>query len=54
MHLFILMAAPAAYGSFQARGRIRAAATHLHDNHSNMGSEWHLRPMLQLVATLDP
>ena len=32
-------AAPAAYGSSQARGGIRAAAAGLHHSHSNTGSE---------------
>ena len=33
---FVLMAAPAAYGSSQARGRIAAG---LHHSHSNVGSK---------------
>ena len=39
-----LMATPTAYGSFQARGRIRAAAARLHHSHghSHMESEPHL------------
>ena len=45
-------AAPSAYGSSRARGRIRAAAAGLH--HSNSGSELHLRPISQLLAMLDP
>ena len=32
-------AAPAASGSFQARGQIRAAATGLYHSHSNTGSK---------------
>jgi len=35
-------ATPAAYGGSQARGLIRAVATHLHHSHSNTGSEPHL------------
>ena len=42
-----------AYGSSQARGRIRAAAASLWHSHSNMGSEPHLWPVLQL-AMPDP
>ena len=42
----------AAYGSSQARGRIRAAAASLF--HSNAAFEPHLPPILQLTATLDP
>ena len=40
-------AAPAAYGGPQARGRIRAVATGLHQSHSNVGSEPPLRPTPQ-------
>ena len=42
--LFVCLfrAIPAAYGSSQARGRIRAAAASLHHSHSNMGSKPHL------------
>ena len=35
-------AMPSTHGSFQARGRIRAAAAGLHHSHSNAGSELHL------------
>ena len=49
---FLFMAAPVAYGSSRARGQIGAAAAGLHHSHSNTGSELHLGPMLQLVATL--
>ena len=48
----ISWADPAAYGGSQARGRIGAVATGLHQSHSNAGSELHLRP--QLTATQDP
>ena len=38
-------ATPVAYGSSQARGRIRAVAASLHHSHSNVGSEhWDLKP----------
>ena len=47
------MAAPMAYGDFRARGLIGATATSLCQSHSNMGSEPHLQPTPQLVATLD-
>ena len=38
----IFRAAPAAYGSSQARSRIRTTAAGLHHSHSNTGSELHL------------
>ena len=41
-------ATPAAYGSSQARGRIGAVASGLHQSHSNVGSE----PCLQLTPQL--
>ena len=44
----------AAYGGSQARDRIRATAAGLGHNHSNAGSEQHLRPIPQLTATPDP
>ena len=47
-------ATPMAYGSSQARGLIGAAATSLYQSHGNAGSEPHLRPTPQLMATLDP
>ena len=50
----LLMATAAAYGSFQARGRIGAEAAGLRHSHSNARSELHLQPMLQLAATLAP
>ena len=37
-------ATPAAYGSSQARGPIRAIVANLHHSHSNIRSEPHLRP----------
>ena len=51
---FLFRAAPAAYGSSEARGQIQAAAAGLHHSHSNSGSELHLGPTLQLMATPDP
>ena len=57
-HLFIFfslfMSPPEAYGSSQARGRIRAAAAGVHHSHSNMGSKPRLWPIPQLMATPDP
>ena len=47
-------AAPMACGGSQARGPIRAVAAGLHHSHSNMGSEWCLRPTPQLTAMPDP
>ena len=46
--------APAAYGSYQARGQIRAATADLCFSHGNAGSEPHLQPILQLAAMPDP
>ena len=55
IYVFCLFrAAPVAYGSSQARGLIRSAATGLHHSHSNAGSEPHPRPTPQLTATRDP
>ena len=51
--LLFLWAAPMAYGSSQARGRIGGVATGLRQSHSNMGSEPHLQPTPQLMATPD-
>ena len=48
------MAIPAAYGSSQARGPIRAAAASLRHNHTNARSEPHLWPTPQLTAMPDP
>ena len=47
-------AAPGAYGSSQARGRIGATAAGLCHSYSNMISKPHLRPTPQLTAMLDP
>ena len=46
--------APAAHGGFQARGRIGAVVTGLHQSPSNTGSELRLQPTPQLKATPDP
>ena len=48
------MAAFVAYGSSQAKGRIRAAGAGLHHSYSNTRSEQHLPPTPQLAATLEP
>ena len=49
----LFRATPMAYGSFQARGLIAAAAG-LHHSHSYVGSEPYLQPTPQLVEMLDP
>ena len=46
--------APATYKRSQARGKIGAAAAGLHHSRSNAGSELHLQPMPQLMATPEP
>ena len=48
---FLFRATDTAYGCSQARGQIRAAAASL--CHSHTGSEPHLWPIPQLLATLD-
>ena len=53
LFFFLFRAAPAAYGSSQARGWIRAEVTGLHHSHSNVRSELHLRPTPQLAAKPD-
>ena len=50
----ISWAAPVAYGGSQARGRIGAVTTGLHQSHSNKGSEPRLQPTPQLTAMTDP
>ena len=47
-------AAPAAYGGSQARGLIGAVASGPRQSHSNSGSELHLQPTPQLMATPYP
>ena len=50
---FFLKAAPAAYGSSQARGQIRVAAAGLHHSHSNARSELHMEvPRLGVKSEL--
>ena len=50
----LFRAAPAAYGSSQARGQIGAVAIDLRHSHSNARSEPHLQPTWKLTAMLDP
>ena len=50
----LFRASPAAYGSSQAGGQIRAAAAGLDHSNSYMGPKPHLQPILQLMATLNP
>ena len=54
LFVFFFRALPTAYGGSQARGRIGAVASGLHQSHSNTRSELCLRPPSQLTATLDP
>ena len=51
---FLIRAAPAAYGSSQARGLIGAVVSGLRQSHGNAESEPHLRPTPQLMAMPDP
>jgi len=51
---FVLGPPPAAYGSSQARGQIRATAAGLRHSHSHARSGPSLRPPPQLTAMLDP
>ena len=44
----------AAYGIPQPRGQTGMVVASLHHSHSHTGSKPHLRPMLQLMATLGP
>ena len=50
----LLMAAPEAYGSSEARGRIGAAAAGLFHSHSNTRPGLHLQPFPQPVTGPDP
>ena len=50
----LFRAVPMAYGSSQARGRIRPIAADLHHSHSSVGSEPCLQPTPQLLAMPDP
>ena len=51
--LLLFRAAPTAYGGSQARAPIGATAVSLHHSHSDSGSESHLCPTPQLMATPD-
>ena len=51
--LDLFRATPKAYGSSQAMGQIGAVAAGLCHSHSNAGSEPHLQPTAQLMATPD-
>ena len=51
--MWLFRAVPVAYGRSQARVLIGAVAG-LRQSHSNAGSELHLRPIPQLMATPDP
>ena len=50
----ISRATPEAHGGSQARGPIGAVAAGVRQIHSNAGSELHLQPTPQLMATPDP
>ena len=54
LFFYLFRAAPTAYRSSQARGRIGGAAASLHHSHSNVGSEPNLWPTLLFATTLDP
>ena len=53
IYFCIFRAAPAAYGSSNARGQIGAVVAGLRCSHSNARYEPHLRPTPQLTAMLD-
>ena len=50
----LFRAALVAYGSSQARGKIKAVAASLCHSHSNARSEPYPQPTLELMATPDP
>ena len=52
--LLSFRASVVAYGRSRVRGWIGAVATGLHHSHSNLGSEHHLQPTPQLMATPNP
>ena len=53
--LFVFFrAAPAACGSSQAKGQIRAVPAGLHHSYSNTGSKLSLQRTPQFTAMLDP
>ena len=49
----LLRVAPAVFGGSQAGGQIGGRAATLHHSHSKVGSEPHLLPTPQLMATPD-
>ena len=51
---FFFRATPMAYGSFQARGQIKAIAAGLRHSHSNSGPEPCLQPIPQFMVMPDP
>ena len=53
IYLLLFRAAPATYGSLQARGRIGAAPASLHHSHDNARSEPYLQTIPQFMAMLD-
>ena len=53
-HNFFCLSKAIPYGGSQARGQIGAVAASLQHTHSSTGSEPHLGPTPQLMATLDP
>ena len=54
LFIFLFRTAPVAYGSFKARGQIRAATAGVYLSHSNARSELSLQPAPQLMATPEP
>ena len=53
LFFFLFRAAPVAFGSSQARGRISAVAASLYHSHGNAGSKPCPRPTPQLTAAWD-
>ena len=54
MFCLLFRATPAAYGSSQARGLIRAVAAGQCHSHSKEGAKPRLQPTPQFTATPDP
>ena len=54
LNFLVFRAVFVACGSSLARGRIGATAAGLHHSYSSVGSELHLQPTPQLMATPDP
>ena len=50
----LFRATPSAYGGSQSRGPIGAVTAGLHHSYSNAGSEPHVQPIPQPMATPDP